>query len=164
MYRQYFTHNASMIPSFETPPPFPIHVSQWEENRMTRLSPRSTWLHKGLRERGTLSKKKKLTSLPIFTPTPPNPGKRTISPTATVIGTRTPLVSRCPGPTAMTTASFIGVVAAEGRKRPLAVFYMSRKGGSVGRKERGDAESVPRLLWLVERVLDLIMGLKIWWI
>lgn len=64
-----------------------------------------------------------LTSSPTLMGLPPHPGSRTRSPALTLVGTTLPSLPGAPGPTAMTVASGRGVwVAAEGRKRPEAVF------------------------------------------
>jgi hypothetical protein len=56
---------------------------------------------------------------------PPHPGKSTLSPALTDTGTIDPSLLGAPGPTAITVASGSGLeVADEGRKIPVAVFYI----------------------------------------
>jgi len=66
----------------------------------------------------------KRTSSPTLIEFPPQPGRRTLSPTFTVVGTILPSLLGAPGPTAITVASGKGlVVDEEGKKMPVAVFY-----------------------------------------
>jgi len=51
-----------------------------------------------------------LTSSPSLIEFPPHPGRRTLSPVLTVVGTIFPLLSGAPGPTAITVASGKGLV------------------------------------------------------
>jgi hypothetical protein len=68
----------------------------------------------------------RLTSSPTLIGDPPHPGNKTLSPTFTDTACKTPSLFGAPGPTAMTVASGSGdEVAEEGRKRPVAVFYLS---------------------------------------
>ena len=64
-----------------------------------------------------------LTSSPTLIEFPPHPGRRTLSPVLTVVGTTFPSLSGAPGPTAITVASGKGLVVDDwGRKIPVAVF------------------------------------------
>lgn len=66
------------------------------------------------------------TSSPSLIEFPPQPGRSTRSPVLTAVGTMTPSLFGAPGPTAMTVASGKGLlVADDGRKRPVEVFYIS---------------------------------------
>lgn len=65
-----------------------------------------------------------LTSSPSLIELPPHPGRRTLSPVLTVVGTTFPSLSGAPGPTAITVASGKGLVVDDwGRKIPEAVFW-----------------------------------------
>lgn len=88
------------------------------------------------------------TSSPSLMGLPPQPGSKTLSPTLTETGVTTPSLLVAPGPTAMTVASGRGEeVADEGRKIPVAVFYIGssakhRVAGSGTRTNRLGLESL----------------------
>lgn len=92
-------------------------------------------------------RQRELTSSPTLMLLPPQPGRRTLSPGLTLVGTSLPSLSATPGPAAMTLASGRGdCVAAEGRKMPDAVFCSGLKRWTRMRSSSGTTDLMLRIV------------------
>jgi len=71
------------------------------------------------------SLKRKYSSSPSLIEFPPHPGRSTLSPVLTAVGTILPSLSGAPGPTAITVASGKGLLVDDwGRKMPEVVVVL----------------------------------------
>lgn len=75
----------------------------------------------------------------------PTCGINTLSPAVTPMATRLPSLSRPPGPTASTLASFSSLTLDSGRKMPLAVLASARMRWTSTRSSSGISDLIERM-------------------